>query len=153
GIEPVDGLRERRHAEREAAVAAAEIEDALAAHQTRPAPAGQLAQRVRPQRRRQRGHVLADVADAVHCWPGSIAPPRPATAAARSGSISGCRMSSGGSAPAYHHTTSRFARKSASNTESSGLELRLEYHQNQSEPSATMSGWRTLFGMLRSGPH
>src|SRR2546427_207929 len=41
----------------------------------------------------------------------------------------------------------RFARNSASNTASSGLELRLEYHQNQSLPSATMSGCRTLLGM------
>ena len=61
--------------------------------------------------------------------------------------MSGERMSSGGSAPANHHTTSRFARKSSSNTASSGEEFRLEYHQNQSLPSATMSGWRTLLGM------
>ena len=67
--------------------------------------------------------------------------------------MSGLRISSGGSAPANHHTTSRFARKSASKTPSSGDEFRLEYHQNQSLPSATISGCRTLFGMYRSEPH
>jgi len=57
--------------------------------------------------------------------------------------------SAGGSAPAYHQITSQFARKSSSNTRSSGLELRLEYHQNQSLPSATISGWRALGGISR----
>src|SRR5213596_3350667 len=61
-VEPVDGPREGRDAEREATVATAEIEHALAAHEPRATPDSELILCGRAERRRECRDVLTDVA-------------------------------------------------------------------------------------------
>ena len=69
GINPVNTCGERRDAERQAAVAAPEVQHALPAHERQAAPFRELLVRVRPESRRQHGDVPADVADRVRCDP------------------------------------------------------------------------------------
>jgi hypothetical protein len=62
GINPVNPCRERRDAERQAAVAAPEVQDALPAHERRAAPLCELVFGTRPESRSYRGDMLSDVA-------------------------------------------------------------------------------------------
>src|SRR5207247_3943541 len=62
GVKPLDGPREGRDAEREATVATAEIENALAAHEPRATPDSELVLCARAERKRERRDVFADVA-------------------------------------------------------------------------------------------
>ena len=64
-INPVNPLGERRDPERQAAVAAPQVEDALPAHERGAAPRPQLVVRSGPERRGQRRDVPAKVADRV----------------------------------------------------------------------------------------
>ena len=69
GIDPVNTCGERRDAERQAAVAAPEVQHALPAHEGPAAPLPELLVRMRPESRRQRGDMSANVADRVRCDP------------------------------------------------------------------------------------
>src|SRR2546428_9394478 len=67
GINSINPCGERRDPERQAAVAAPEVQDALPAHERRAAPLPELVVRTRAESRRQRRDVLAEVADRVGC--------------------------------------------------------------------------------------
>ena len=67
GIHPVNPCGERRDAQRQPAVAAPEVQNALPAHERRAAPLPELVLRTRPESRRHSGDVPANVADRVRC--------------------------------------------------------------------------------------
>src|SRR5229473_1901244 len=60
GINSIDPCGERRYAERQAPIAAPEVQDALPAHEGLPAPLPELVLRTRPESRRQCGNMLAE---------------------------------------------------------------------------------------------
>ena len=65
GINSLNPCGERRDPERQAAIAAPEIQDALPAHERRAAPLPELVVRTRAESRRQCGDVPAEAADGV----------------------------------------------------------------------------------------
>jgi len=67
GINSLNPYGERCEPERQAAIAAPEVQDALPAHERRTAPLSELVFRTRTESRRQRGNVPAEVADGVLC--------------------------------------------------------------------------------------
>src|SRR2546430_5939328 len=67
GINSLHPCGEWRNPERQAAIAAPEVQDALPAHEGRAAPLFELVARMRAESRRQRGDVPAEVADGVLC--------------------------------------------------------------------------------------
>src|SRR6266576_1932568 len=62
-IEPVDAHGDRRHTERETAIATPEVQDALPAHEPLAAPLAELVDGARSKRRGERGDVLPEVSD------------------------------------------------------------------------------------------
>src|SRR3989441_1242419 len=114
GIHADDRRGQARGAEREPAVAAAHIEHSLAPQERSGSVRAELTFRKRPHAASEARQEPTDLGARAHPYPsfdpGSMAGVRAVVAARRAGSMSGERMSSGGSAPGDHQATSRVAR-------------------------------------------
>src|SRR4029077_6203593 len=67
GINPINSFCQRSYADRQAAVATPEVQDALPAHERRSAPLPELVVRTRPESGRISGNVPADVVERARC--------------------------------------------------------------------------------------